>query len=245
MLGGGFRHVSGNLFPPEKAHSHLVRAGGSRSGSHPPSPSITTRPDPRGPPLPAQSGLAPAILPARNLCSSSCQARCYVSPRLHWAFPALSSHHSPLHSSAPATHLSTPQHSPCLYHEQVGAGTTPILQSACLSAFRPHVNHTGQTKAQRPLGSKPRGQESWGSFCSIRSQCPLLPHGPPAIEPHHSHLFPCALAMVSCPALPALRWVSWSPNPKQGRGGKTPSSGPGLGGGEDPPGLQVACATPG
>ena len=82
--------------------------------------------------------------------------------------------------SAPTTHLSTPQHSPCLYHEQVGAGTTPILQSACLSAFRPHVNHTGQTKAQRPLGSEPRGQESWGSFCSIRSQCPLLPHGPPS-----------------------------------------------------------------
>ena len=69
--------------------------------------------------------------------------------------PLLSCRHSPLHSSAPTTHLSTRQHSPCLYHEQVGAGTTPILQSACLSAFRPHMNHTGQTKAQRPLAPSP------------------------------------------------------------------------------------------
>lgn len=38
---------------------------------------------------------------------------------------------------APTTHLSSPQHSPYLHPEQVGAETTPILQSAFLSAFRP------------------------------------------------------------------------------------------------------------
>lgn len=88
---------------------------------------------------------APAIVPARSLCSSSCQARCYFSPRLCIGCPP-SFHHSPPHSSA----------QPHPYLEQGGAETTPILQSACLSAFRHHMNHTGQTKAQKLLGS--RGQ---------------------------------------------------------------------------------------
>lgn len=163
--------AGGSLFSPEKAHFHLVRAGGSPRWSPPPSPSVATRPDPRGPPLPTQSGLAPAILPVRNLRSSSCQARWYFSPRLCTGCPP-SSHHSPPHSSA----------QPHPYCERGGAETTAILQAACLSVFRHHMNHTGQTKAQRLLGSRGQRPGVLGRLLLHPSQCPLLlPHGPPGV----------------------------------------------------------------
>ena len=94
---------------------------------------------------------------------------------------------------APTTHLSTPQHSPYLHPEQIGAEATPILQSAFLSAFRPHMNHTGQTKAQRLLGSSGQRPGVLGQLLlHPLSVCPPSTRTP-------SHLTPSLSPFPLCP----------------------------------------------
>ena len=169
---------------PEKAHSHLVRAGRSRCLS----PSTFTLYHHRARPQ------RPSTARSEWSCtchSSSQKSVLLLLPGQMLLLPQDSALGVP--PPAPTTHLSTPQHSPYLHPEQVGAETTPILQSAFLSAFRPHMNHTGQTKAQRLLGSSGQRPGVLGQLLLH----PLLVCPPPTRTP--SHLTPSLSPFPLCP----------------------------------------------
>ena len=216
VLAGVFQHLNGSLFSPEKAHSHLFRAGESPCWS------------------------------PRTFLLYHCQARSpeifyypfsvvlhppFFLPKIWAPLPAWPDPTSPQDSTvsvppgpqAPTTHLPPPQHSPYTYHDRQEQ-RHPASMPASLQAPTRAAQH--KPRYRQAFAPDDRGQESWGSFSTPSNECPCLlltlkmpslPHGPPGhLTPL---LLPISLSSSSAHSHGCPGWARGS-DTKQERGGE-------------------------